>query len=102
MSHFLRLLFLLCVGHALADYPLQGDFLAKGKNMVSPLPGIHAGAVYLITGRWYLAVAEFILHWLADGVKCHGVITFNQDQAFHYLCKALWAGIASAVWLLSR
>ena len=25
-------LFALCIGHALADFPLQGEFLALGKN----------------------------------------------------------------------
>ena len=29
---FIERLILLFAGHALCDYPLQGDFLAKGKN----------------------------------------------------------------------
>ena len=33
MPHdFLTALFLLCFGQSLADYPLQGQFLADGKN----------------------------------------------------------------------
>jgi hypothetical protein len=31
---------LLLVDHALADYPLQGDFLARAKNHTAPIPGI--------------------------------------------------------------
>ena len=34
------ILFWLMVGHALADYPLQGDFLAKAKNRTAPIPGV--------------------------------------------------------------
>lgn len=30
----------LVAGHALADYPLQGDFLARAKNRAAPIPGV--------------------------------------------------------------
>jgi hypothetical protein len=30
----------LLVAHVLADYPLQGAFLARGKNHRNPIPGI--------------------------------------------------------------
>lgn len=29
----------LVAGHALADYPLQGDFLARAKNRTAPIAG---------------------------------------------------------------
>jgi hypothetical protein len=29
----------LIAGHALADYPLQGDFLSRAKNRSAPIPG---------------------------------------------------------------
>ena len=100
-----EVLFLLLVGHALADYPLQGDFLAKAKNEKAPIPGvpwwqamsahclIHSGAVYLITGSMILAGLEFIVHFLTDRAKCFGWIGFNADQAIHVACKVLWAFI---------
>lgn len=105
----IRLLLLLFAGHALCDYPLQGDFLARGKNAFAPLPGvpwyqcllahalIHAGMVQIITGSSALAFAEFIIHWFTDYAKCEGKLTFNQDQAIHYGCKALWAILAVTV-----
>ncbi len=34
----LVLLFAFCIGHAFADFPLQGDFLSRGKNRNSPPP----------------------------------------------------------------
>lgn len=60
--NYLPMLLLLLTWHALADYPLQGDFLARGKNRHAPISGvpadmcmsahcwIHAGGVCVITG----------------------------------------------------
>ena len=96
--------------HALCDYPLQGDFLAKAKNRTAPIPGvpwwqalaahsaIHGGAVALITGYWWLGVFEAAMHFKVDDRKCRGLLTFNQDQALHVAYKALWVGI---VWGMS-
>lgn len=97
------LLFWMPVLHAICDYPLQGDFLAKAKNRTAPVPGvpwwqaltahaaIHAGAIGLVTGSVWLALGELIAHWLTDDAKCRGQITFNQDQAIHVACKVTWA-----------
>ena len=93
---------LLFAGHALCDYPLQGDFLAKGKNHRNPLPGvpwyqcmgahalIHAGMVYLVTQSYTFAICEFVVHFWTDYAKCDEKLTFNQDQAIHYAFKVLW------------
>jgi hypothetical protein len=100
------MLFWLLVGHALADYPLQGDFLAKAKNRSAPIAGvpwwqalsahalIHGGMVAAITGSVWLGVAETVAHWLIDDVKCRGRIGFNADQGLHVACKLLWIAIA--------
>jgi len=100
---------LLITAHALADYPLQGDFLAKAKNRAAPIPGvpwwqalgahaaIHGGFVALITGVWWLFFAEAAIHWLTDDAKCRGNLTFNQDQAVHIACKAAWLIVAAGV-----
>jgi hypothetical protein len=109
IAHFFSLLFLLFVGHALCDYPLQGDFLAKGKNQHAPLPGvpwyqcmfahslIHAGMVGLVTGSLTLAILELILHFGIDFWKCEGALSFNKDQAAHFACKVFWAATIAAV-----
>jgi len=95
------------IGHAVADYPLQGDWLSKAKNptlnlvagqTIWPLAlmshaAIHAGAVKLATGSWVLAAAEFSAHTFIDFVKCRGIISYNQDQAAHIGCKLCWAGL---------
>lgn len=105
---------LLVFGHMLADYPLQGDFLARGKNASAPLPGvpwplilvshaiIHGGVVGVITGSLWLGIAETVAHTIIDHGKCVGALdsdpkwAFVKDQALHILCKLLWAGIAFA------
>lgn len=89
--------------HFLADYPLQGDFLAKAKNPVAPVPGvpyyqamaahatIHAVGAAVITGLWWVFVAEFVAHWVTDELKCRRHISFNEDQFAHFCCKVAWA-----------
>jgi hypothetical protein len=95
-------LFALISAHALADYPLQGDFLAKAKNRAAPIPGvpfwqalgahsiIHGAAVALITKSTALGIAETAVHAVTDDLKCRGKLTFNQDQAIHIACKLAW------------
>jgi hypothetical protein len=102
MIHRLILLF---AGHFLCDFPLQGDFLAKGKNPYVPLPGvpwqwcmlahtaIHAGMVYLVTRNPWLALAEIVIHWATDDMKCAGWFGFTVDQCVHLACKSAWAVI---------
>lgn len=96
----------LIAGHALADYPLQGDFLARAKNRTAPIPGfpwqqalgahavIHGAFVAFITGIWWLFFAEALIHWITDDAKCRGKLTLNQDQAIHIVCKLVWFAIA--------
>ncbi len=94
---------LMIAGHAVADYPLQGDFLAKAKNRFAPIPGvpwyqalgahavIHGGFVLAITGSLTLGIAETTVHFLIDDVKCRGRISYNTDQFLHVACKVTWA-----------
>lgn len=105
MAEFIKIFALLVFCHALADYPLQGNFLAAGKNRTDPIPGvpfwhpltahavIHGGFVGIVTGSVVLGTAEAMMHWLIDDGKCRGKIGYNQDQALHILCKLAWATI---------
>lgn len=101
---------LLVFGHMLADYPLQGDFLARGKNASAPIPGvpwplilvshaiIHGGVVLVITGSLWLGLAETSAHTIIDHGKCVGALGSNPERAFikdqmlHILCKLVWCG----------
>ncbi|MEY5098077.1 MAG: hypothetical protein RJA36_796 [Pseudomonadota bacterium] len=115
MEHAILFLSLL-VAHAVCDYPLQGDFLAKAKNPAQPLPGvpwpwamgahaaIHAGAV-AGAFAWrcgpaaglLFGVVEFAMHFAIDYAKCRGAIGFSFDQVLHVWCKASYV---LALWLV--
>jgi hypothetical protein len=107
------MLFFLIVGHALADYPLQGDFLAQAKNRNTPVGKIfwphalgahamiHAGFVTLITGSVLLGIAEAVVHAVTDWLKCENKISLNTDQAVHIACKVIWAALAADGYVLS-
>ena len=102
----MELAFALLAAHALCDFALQPEAMGRGKSRrvqleSEPPPGfppwyawlgshalIHGGAVYVVTGLWMLGVVETVLHTIIDHLKCEGRITFNQDQALHFACKA--------------
>lgn len=95
----------LVVFHFIADFPLQGDWLAKAKNhKLQPIPGetiwplmlfghalIHAAMVFVVTGSPVLATMELICHALIDYAKSDGKISYNQDQTMHLICKVGYA-----------
>ncbi len=103
-----KILFAMLIGHALADYPLQGAFLARAKDRHSDSGAlfgeqkapkglwihaltahslVHAGVVWLITSSVLLALVELALHWLIDFAKCEGWTGFHIDQMLHGVCK---------------
>lgn len=108
-------LFWLIAGHALGDFSLQSDAMAKGKNRnrdVSHLvpPGqtlqkvwpfylsahalIMGSLVALATGSIVLGVCETITHWLIDFGKCDNRYGIYCDQAMHLTLKLVWFLIA--------
>jgi len=98
---------LLIFAHALADYPLQGDFLARGKNRTAPIHEIpwqhpmaahsiiHGGFVGAITGSLLLGIAEAVAHAMIDDAKCRGRFGYHADQALHVACKIAWVVLAA-------
>ncbi len=105
MTEFLMLLFLLLAGHALADFVLQTEVMAIGKNRHSKIHEekgkhfptwhywmgahtlIHGGMVCLLTQSLLLGLIETLLHTLIDFLKCEGKLSFHQDQFLHLVCK---------------
>lgn len=98
---------MLC-GHALMDYALQTDWIAKGKDWNKNPKGelgmpwyyimashclMHGGMVTVLTGSVYMGVAECLIHYLVDCLKCDGRIGQHEDQFIHVGCKALWAAL---------
>ncbi len=102
-----ELFFKLMIAHALADFSLQGDAMAKFKNRhkkpdnippgqkLMPCWGywltahalISGGAVYAVTGNLTCGIAETVFHWLIDFAKCENWTNPNSDQALHLVCR---------------
>lgn len=110
IEHPLVVFFALLIGHAFADYPLQGDFIARFKShrvkfetptgpvciwpyVLTAHCLIHAGFVWAITGSIWLAVCELLFHWIIDLLKCGDRIDFHMDQWAHMLCKFVWVAV---------
>ncbi len=98
----LALFFAFAIAHVLADFPLQGDYLAREKQR-SKASGtwewlialtshslIHAGGVWLVSGSVILGAAELVLHWLIDFGKGEGRYGFATDQGLHLWCKLIY------------
>lgn len=80
---FAKLLLFMLALHSLADFPLQGELLSKGKsrrhtpynwitwyNLMASHAVIHAGAVLLVTNSLTCALAEAVIHFCTDTLKC--------------------------------
>ena len=101
--------FILLAAHCLADFPLQGDFLAKIKDPSRNTPEfwmtglfshsmIHAGAVLLITGYLSLALVQLFTHFAIDYSKCRYWFgesdkSFVIDQLLLYVVLAITAWV---------
>lgn len=85
--------------HVLADFPLQGDYIAKQKARrqadsdsvwIIALTAhcvIHAGGVWLVSGSLLLGGVELILHALIDIGKGEEKFGLVADQLLHLACK---------------
>lgn len=93
------LFFAFLIVHALADYPLQGGWLAEHKVRGGASGGdwwialvshslVHAGGVWLVSGSPVLGVVELVAHALIDHGKGAGWFGLKTDQLLHVLCKA--------------
>lgn len=110
MLVFIKLLFLLLIGHAFADFALQTGAIAwgkrrsnisrhlyKGKVMckwpyyLTAHALIHAGCVYYITCSLLFAFIELVSHWLIDFCSCEQKINVHEDQFFHVALKIVYA-----------
>jgi hypothetical protein len=88
--------------HALADFPRQGDYLAKQKTRknasscsewimaLSARCVIHAGGVWLISGSIGFAAVELIPHALIDLGKVEERYGMAIDQVLHIGCKLMY------------
>ncbi|TKW60548.1 MAG: DUF3307 domain-containing protein [Blastochloris viridis] len=106
----LQLFFALLIGHAAIDFNQQ-EFVALYKSHKKKCPHVHetvwgwnltghtlphAGAVWLITGNFALALTEFVAHTAIDYGKNEGYYNFHVDQLLHILCKLAYVLIIAS------
>lgn len=101
----------LMVVHALADFPLQGSYIAKQKARrhadnnsvwIVALTAhciIHAGGVWLVSGSLALGCVEFVLHALIDLGKGEEKFGLVADQLMHVACKLAYALVLYYGWI---
>lgn len=117
----IALLILLLAVHALCDFPLQSDFLARAKAR-NGIPGVpfqwallwhaylHAVGVALVTGRLYPGIIEFVAHTAIDHAKCRNKFgenivgagaerAFTTDQLLHIATKVVIVGLRWRGWV---
>ena len=106
---------LIC-SHAICDFALQSDSMARGKNRhnrTQPPPNaiyqptwmywlgahslIHGAGVALATGVWWLGLCEVIAHGTIDFLKCDNRYGIHTDQALHLTSKLVWLVIFGAL-----
>lgn len=108
----ISLLFKLLAGHALADFPLQNDFIANNKNRHSIPKGynpelhgplqtiwpyvlsahalVHGLMAFLATGSTTIGIIETCAHWVIDFLKCDKRFGIHTDQWLHIGCKVAY------------
>lgn len=98
------------VMHALADFPLQGDYVAKQKARrqadsrsvwivaLSAHSVIHAGGVWLVSGSLAFGMVELFAHALIDVAKGEGKFGIITDQLLHLGCKVVYAVLLVYAW----
>lgn len=101
----LRTFILLLMGHALGDFPLQGEYIAQGKNRHAAPPGydpavhgkrqavwpffmaahalIHGLIVFTLTARFDAAIWMVLTHGLIDLLKSERIYSPVADQVLH-------------------
>jgi len=100
----------LMFGHAIADFGLQSEAMAKFKNPKNKPTApegqkqvpvwwlwlgahglIHGTFVYLFTGVFSLGLMEVILHCMIDYLKIINMTNPYEDQALHIIWKVIYA-----------
>jgi hypothetical protein len=85
--------------HFLADFALQGEFVALNKGKVPIIMVAHcaiqAGLSWWMVSShplaWLVLLVVFVTHMAVDYAKCQGRINLLQDQLLHLIILGLLA-----------
>lgn len=104
MKMFFETFILLMFAHAIADFALQSDSMAKGKNRHAFDPSkappgqkpvncwfwwmlahalVNGGFFYFVTSNLMIGIVETIVHFIVDFLKCENKTNPHQDQGIH-------------------
>ena len=107
-----EILFVLLFLHALGDFALQSEAMAKGKNrhIKNPTyipPGqkfketwfywliahalIQGGLIYLFFPVLLIALIEVISHFIVDYLKCENITNLHHDQLIHFILRIIYS-----------
>jgi hypothetical protein len=111
----LTLLLKLIFAHAVTDFALQNDSMARYKSKhnlpsVDVIPKtdkptsfwpyflinhglINGAGVWLVTGSCFFACIEVVAHVIIDKWKCDSRINIHEDQFFHLVTKVWYVGL---------
>lgn len=111
--NFIEILFILLFLHFLADFSLQSEAMAKGKNRHFKPEYVPEGQKYKITWFYWLiahafiqgglififfpivwiALIEVVFHFLLDFFKCDNITNPHIDQGLHILLRIIYATV---------
>lgn len=109
--NFIEILFMMLFLHALGDFALQSESMAKGKNKHLKPEYIPEGQKYKITWFYWLsahafiqgglififfpvvwiAITEVIFHFVLDFLKCENITNPHIDQISHILLRIIYS-----------
>ena len=106
-------LFIALMGaHALCDYALQPEWMAKKKSperesgfnekcgpwwwIMGAHSAINGLGVGWVTHSYLFGILETLLHFATDTNKCLGTLSTEADQFIHVTSKLAWAACVAA------
>ncbi len=109
--NWFEIIFLLIFLHALGDFALQSESMAKGKNRHNKCTFVpegqkfkkcwpywllsHAliqgGLIFIFIGNLIIALNEFGLHFIIDFIKCENITNPHHDQFLHFFCRICYS-----------
>lgn len=118
IERFILNIFILLFLHALADFTFQTNTMANGKNKKTALNNwlklgrdkedfdkyvwlywmtahalIQGGLIGFMFGNWYIAIIEFVMHWIIDFLKTNNYTNIHHDQGMHLGLRIIYAGV---------
>lgn len=115
--NFIEILFVLLFLHFLADFSLQSEAMAKGKNRhfrseyilkgeknkitwfywLTAHTFIQGGLIFIFFPIIWIALIEVVFHFLLDFLKCDNVTNPHIDQGLHVLLRIIYAMVIFCV-----